>query len=170
MDGYPSDSSSPNLIGLDLRRELIECGYEFFRDGPNSDNPVPIRFYTGDILEKETTLPDIKGKVNYIYTAAVSHLFDKVTQLVLADRLLDILDIPSATVAQTVHSEYIIFGEHEGRAEEQVIKDRYGNTRYGHSPTSWNGMWEGVISRRYGVERLKSHVKLEAYMDGLSQS
>jgi hypothetical protein len=149
---------------LDLRKEFIECGYELFQDGPTSNKPCPITFFAGDVLDKES-LSDMKGRVNYIYTAGVFHLFDKETQLKLAERLLDILDIPSQTVALTVNRVCIIFGMHEGREEEQVIKDRYGETRYGHSPISWNRMWEEVIGRRYGDEKVKSHVKLDAHLN-----
>jgi len=164
LDGYPSDPSSPNLIGFDLHQDYIDCGFNLFQDGPTSDKPAPITFYEGDIFDKGSSLVKVTGKVNYIFIADVFHLFDKASQLVMAERLLDVLDISNQTDVQRVNREFIIFGMHEGREEEQVIVDIFGSTRYGHSPASWIEMWEGVIGRRlgYGAEEVKSRVKLEA--------
>ena len=162
LDGYPSDSSSPNLIGFDLRKDFIDCGRDLFRDGPTSERPVPITFYNGDIFDKNSALNKVTGKVNYIFISAVFHLFDKETQMNLAERLLDILDISNEASSQRVNREYIIFGMHDGREEEQVIVDVFGSTRYGHSPTSWKRMWEELIGKRYGAEKVRLHVKVEA--------
>jgi len=164
LDGYPSNAASPNLFGMDLLKEFIDYGFELFQDGPGTNKPVPISFFAGDVFDKKSPLEDLTGQFNYIFISAVFHLFDEATQRALAERLLDILDIPNQenNDAQAMSRECIIFGMHQGKEKEEMIEDRFSQNRYGHSPASWIRMWEDVLVKRFGAERMSSHVQLDA--------
>jgi len=166
FDGYPSDPSSPNLIGCDLREEFIQCGYELYQDGPTSDKPVPITFFQSDLFDEQATLFSMKGKVDYIYTALVFHLFDESTQSKMADRMLDLLDLPERAGDEAGGRECIVFGMHEGREQEQPLVNRHGGMRYAHSPKSWIKMWVDVLTKRYGEEWVSTKVTQEAFITG----
>jgi len=167
-DGYPSDQLAPNLIGCDLRTEFIQYGHELYQDGPTSDKPAAIAFFQSDLFDEGSALASMKGKINYIHTAAVFHLFDKSTQQEMAERLLDLLNVPERADNEAGFKarggEYIMFGSHDGREQEQVLKDRYGDTRYAHSPTSWIKMWNAILVKKYGEEWVKLRVKQDAYL------
>ena len=112
MDGFPAS----NLLGCDLRRDFIEAGYRLFQDKETS----PITFFTSDIFDLSTTqaseastiplrevksLEDLKGRLTYIYTGALFHLFDEDMQYSLASRLALLLNLDQPA---------IIFGRHQG--------------------------------------------------------
>jgi len=162
VDGYPSDTLTPNLIGCDLRHEYIEYGHELYQDGPASDKPVPITFLQSDIFDEESPLFAMKGKIDYIFTSSVFHLFDEATQLKMAECLLGLLDLPERGGDEAKGREYILFGTHDGRHQEQVLKDKFGDKRYAHSPKSWTKMWNSILEKKYGEEWVKSRVKQEA--------
>jgi len=163
VDGYPSDPLAPNLIGCDLRIEFIQLGHELYQDGPTA-KPVAISFYEANIFDEASALKSLEGKLNYIYTAAVFHLFDEATQFKMAERLLDTLAPPERARNDARGREYIMFGMHDGREQEQVLKDRFGSKRYAHSPKSWTKMWNDILIKRYGEDWVKSNVKQEAAM------
>jgi len=166
LDGYPSDRSSPTLIGCDLRAEFIQCGHELYQDGPTSDKPVPITFFQSDLFDERATLFSLKGQANYIHTAMVFHLFDQETQLKMAERLVDLLGLPERIDGIASNREYIVFGRHDGRDQEQALESRLGGMRYVHSPRSWMQMWNDILTKRYGEEWVKSKVKQEAFIAG----
>ena len=94
MDGFPAG----NLLGCDLRQDFIEAGYKLYQD----KETCPITFFTSNIfdlsiapstevsttpLREVKSLEDLKGRLTYIYTGALFHLFDEDTQYALAYRL-----------------------------------------------------------------------------------
>jgi len=170
MDGYPSHEADPSLIGIDLRKEFIDYGYDLFQDRPSSKRPVPIAFHQADIFDDDSKLTSFKGRVRYIFIHAVFHLFDKDTQYELARRLVDLLDVPPTTDPDLPDREYIIFGTQVGSKTGMVIENRCtignpGNVAcYSHSPDTWRAMFEKIIASKYGVNWMRSHAKLEAQL------
>lgn len=122
-DGYPA-----NLVaGCDLRRAYIDLGYKLYRD----EYTCPIHFFTSDIfdlplesssvptasLKDVSSLADLVGRVSYIYTGALFHLFDKDTQYAIALRLALLLNRNRGSV---------VFGRHQGKEPEGYIDDHLG--------------------------------------------
>jgi len=168
MDGYPSHEADPSLIGIDLRKEFIDYGYDLFQDGPSSKRPVPITLHQADIFDDDSKLTSFKGRVRYIFIHGVFHLFDKDTQYELARRLVDLIDVPPTTDPDLAGREYIIFGTQIGSKTGGVIQNTIGNAGpvecYTHSPDTWRAVYEKVIASKYGVDWMRSHAKLEAQL------
>jgi SAM-dependent methyltransferase len=66
-DGAPA----ANLIGVDIHPEFLELGYELFRD----KGTFEARFLAGDLVNPDSSLAEIYGKVDIIHAAALFHLF-----------------------------------------------------------------------------------------------
>ncbi|KAF8584542.1 hypothetical protein K439DRAFT_1345845 [Ramaria rubella] len=161
QDGYPATS----IVGCDIRSPYLALGHKLFGDSPSS---LGIHFITGDIfnitphdtsskpeatLDKITSLNDLRGRVTYLYTGALFHLFDELTQLAIARRLAILLNR---------EKDAVIFGRHQGLVEEAMIDDHMGRKRYGHSPISWARMWKHVFTESDGNNFVESRLEVKA--------
>lgn len=127
-DGYPAQL----LIGCDNRQTFIDQGYELFNDSPST---CPIKFVVSDMfdlpLSKDvapnsadiTSLESLKGRLSVIYAGALFHLFNEETQFAIALRLILLLRRPQGS---NQPKKAILFGRHQGLAEEGMIADRMG--------------------------------------------
>lgn len=121
LDGFPAT----NLLGCDLRQGFIDAGHKLYQD----KGTCQITFFTSDIFELSTTPPaevpntpihmvksleDLRGRLTYVYTGALFHLFNERLQYTLASRLLLLLDFTKPVV---------IFGRHYGLPKEGVNHD-----------------------------------------------
>ena len=126
-DGYPATK----VLGCDLRQDFIDCGYELFKD----KDECRIRFFTDDVFSVPYPPPEtssqsvesgtlnllsLTGKLTYIYTGALFHLFDAPTQYALALRLASLLKREPGA---------IIFGRHQGLESEGLINDHMNRSR-----------------------------------------
>ncbi|KAK4515989.1 60S ribosomal protein L37B [Mucor velutinosus] len=68
LDGYPKNY----LIGMDIEQCYIDCGYELFKDNPDT---CPIRFIIDDLFtfQKTHVLCDT---ISIVHAGSVLHLFD----------------------------------------------------------------------------------------------
>lgn len=82
MDGYPGTC----LLGTDLSKHYIECGYDLFQDR----DTCPIRFITGDIFDSkfldqdspgQPSLAPFHNQVGIIYSGSVIHLLQSIDQV-----------------------------------------------------------------------------------------
>ena len=74
LDGAPAG----NITGADVSRELIDCGYEYFRDRDRLD----AKFIVGDILDSRSEgFVKARGSFDAVYAAMVYHLWDWENQL-----------------------------------------------------------------------------------------
>jgi hypothetical protein len=121
LDGFPGD----HAIGCDLLPRFLELGHKLyddkdtcqinfiddniinFRDAPQNfySNPQMALSSTPSTIEpcRVTKLMDLLGRVRYLFTSAVFHLFNEEIQTALAHRL-------ALLVIRTRGS--IIFGRH----------------------------------------------------------
>ncbi|KAL9539264.1 hypothetical protein MBANPS3_010366 [Mucor bainieri] len=68
LDGYPKDY----LIGMDIEQCYIDCGYELFKDDPDT---CPIRFIIDDLFTFEKTHA-LCNTISIVHAGSVLHLFD----------------------------------------------------------------------------------------------
>ncbi|KAN0082428.1 hypothetical protein V8E55_008223 [Tylopilus felleus] len=147
QSGYPSTS----VLGCDLQSEFIDLGHTLYGDRDTCQIP----FFVGDILDVALlpfpqaadevclslkdirSLNELRGRVKYIYAGSLFHLFDEGTQEAIARRIATLLDVSDGNAA-------VVFGKHVGKAEEGLIDDPRGRTRYAHSPSSWGQLATGV--------------------------
>ncbi|KAI7881641.1 hypothetical protein K492DRAFT_161387 [Lichtheimia hyalospora FSU 10163] len=74
LDGYPGTC----LIGTDLSKHYIECGYDLFQDR----DTCPIHFTTGDIFDsKSPSLARFQNKIGIAYSGSVIHLLQSIDQV-----------------------------------------------------------------------------------------
>jgi hypothetical protein len=186
QSGYPSTS----VIGCDIRDDFIDLGHTLYADR----DTCPIPFFVGDIfdttlrpfpqvaddgcpsLQDVRSLNELRGRIKYVYTGALFHLFDEGTQEAIARRLVTLLDVTEGV------GPAVLFGRHVAKEEEGVIDDTMGryvkqracwcyvvhvlmggvNTRprYAHSPASWGKLWERVLGGKIRV-RVDAEFRLE---------
>lgn len=130
-DGYPATS----VLGCDLRQDYIDLGYKLYGDKETSQ----IYFFTSDIFDlppsfnnavvhgndaKITTLSQLLDSLTHVYTGALFHLFDESTQYAIALRLAALLKREPGA---------IIFGRHQGLAQEGMIDDHLARCVHGTS-------------------------------------
>lgn len=138
LDGFP-----PNrIIACDLRNDFIEAGFDLFNDR----NACDISFFADDIfdlsfeeqanisskpsdvpLSKVATLKDLQGRIKYVYTGALFHLFNEETQTALAERVASLLRVPTeASLGEPPVNGCVIFGRHQGRQPAGILDDEMG--------------------------------------------
>ncbi|KAF7724688.1 hypothetical protein EC973_000796 [Apophysomyces ossiformis] len=69
-DGYPADY----LMGTDISKHFIECGYDLCRDSQGS---LPIRFLVGNVFDASflDTMSDHYHQIAVVYAGSLIHLF-----------------------------------------------------------------------------------------------
>lgn len=175
QDGYPTNSSAPNVYGCDLLPDFIKEGYKLYKDGPGTKTPAPIEFFADDIFNlpvkadsvdvHSVGLSSLRGKVDILYAGALFHLFDEEKQFGLAQRLVALINTKYS--AERKNSETIIFGRHIGSLEPTKAHrpSEFGGA-FGHSPSSWKELWETVLVQAYGKSVL-DHVEIDVVKEDL---
>jgi SAM-dependent methyltransferase len=84
-DGVPAE----RLIGVDLRPDFIEQGYELFRDRET----LSAKFITADMLDDspENLLRNLHNSVDIVHAASFLHLWDWDTQVKLCEGTVRLL-------------------------------------------------------------------------------
>lgn len=164
----PSRRSNQNLEPY-CELEFWDIGHKLFRSTPES---FPVHFVAGDVLDPsfvaprdpvyeadkspnvdvaEISIPDLTsltpllGRVSFIHTASLFHLFSEEDQLVVARRFASLLSPAPGSM---------IFGWHAGRAAKGFRSEAkpagpgmLGNNMFCHSPESWKEMWAQEVFR-----------------------
>ncbi|RDX53383.1 hypothetical protein OH76DRAFT_1545423 [Lentinus brumalis] len=154
LDGFPVQ----NVIASDLQPQFWELGHELFRSTPST---FPARFVAGDILDTSfishssplpttvespsgvapilssvTSLNELKGHVSALFTGAFFHLFTFEQQTHIARLLAGLLSpLPGS----------MLFGVQGGRTVKSLWTPGQGTQMHGHSPESWQEMWEEIF-------------------------
>lgn len=120
LDGYPAR----HVFGCDLLYRFIELGYELYSDKSTCE----ISFITDAIqhvdesvmvppsLDSITTLNDLRGRVDHLFTSSVFHLFDEEGQADMAYRL---------ALLSSRKDGSIIFGRHLGHHQTGVHETKW---------------------------------------------
>ncbi|KAF8321249.1 hypothetical protein DL93DRAFT_2073051 [Clavulina sp. PMI_390] len=160
LDGFPADYA----VGADLFPAFIEAGYKLWQD----KDTCRIKFVQGDIFKLPPTpiapstvpltsvaaLEQLGGKVNYLYTGSVFHLFDEPEQAEMALRV---------AIISARQPGSIIFGRHRGAEVKGFSQSmRTDKESFGHSPATWKELWTETLTKIESAEFVQDHVVLAA--------
>ena len=123
-DGAPSD----NMYAADLNAELWDVGYDLFRDRET----MKARFIQADVLDPNTPLRDLKGKIDIVIACLFLHLFSWDQQF---DVLLKIVEMSRPGTC--------LVGYHVGRDHAMELQRPWG-LMYFHDVDSFNELWRQV--------------------------
>jgi len=167
-DGFPAERT----VGCDIREAYITLGHKLYSDNSTS---CPIHFIVSDILDLSLNdssrrsppppsaplqavagLDDLVGKVKYIYTGSLFHLFNEETQLAIALRLIVLLKEKKDSGEGSPGN--VIFGRQRGAEKEGTIDDNLDRDRYIHSSSSWEKLWRMAFTLVAGQEYAENNV------------
>lgn len=127
VDGMPAE----NLYGCELKMELVNLGYEMFRD----KEYLSSKFVVANIFEIPSKLDQLDGQISIVHAQYFFHLFTWDDQLRLANRLVR-LSRPGC--------EFLIFGGHMGTNQEAEGCHPDIGKFFMHSDGSWKRLWDQV--------------------------
>ncbi|KAL3479556.1 hypothetical protein BJX99DRAFT_221868 [Aspergillus californicus] len=140
FDGVPSE----NLYGLDLHSELVELGYELFRDRET----LKATFLAQDFFEDTPLFRKIDKTLGVINSGYFMHLWDWEGQVKLGLRMVKML-------ASGQEEGGLIVGVHFGLKRTKTVKTEDGREMFVHNSNSLLKMWgeiEGLAGRKLRVE------------------
>jgi len=131
-----ADGAPPSrLVGLDLRQEYIDLGYELFRDRAT----FGARFLAGNMLDAaDVSLAPLDGAIDIVHAASFFHLFSWADQVRLGVRLVRFFK-PDA-------KEALVFGRQRGSCAPlaRVGRDGEDLARYDHNPATLQELWDEI--------------------------
>lgn len=147
------------------RTEVIRQpqGHKFYKSTPES---YPVRFIPGDIfdpaliepaeplygeppagdvpsLKTISSLTPLAHRVSVIHASSFFHLFNEENQTIVAKRMAGLLSPEPGS---------IICGSHIGAKFKGVAPSAMKKIYFGHSPESWNELWDGVVFKKGTVK------------------
>lgn len=133
-DGAPSEA----LFGLEIQKEFISLGYEFFNDRDTFKGT----FINADLLDRENEeVKEVQGTFGIVQLGMVLHIWDLEGQTRACERVVELLK-PEKGV--------LVVGQSVGNVVGKESPAR-GRMIYKHDVKSFTRMWEEV-GRRTGTE------------------
>ncbi|TKA70679.1 hypothetical protein B0A49_04383 [Cryomyces minteri] len=128
-DGVPSE----NCYGADLRLDLIDTGYDLFKD----KETLKFKFIAADILDDNSELNQLDCQIDIVHAASFLHLFDWTDQMSAAKRIVKLLkpQTGSLTIGRQVGN--VTAGEQPRRVEN-------GSRMFRHNEESFRRFWAEV--------------------------
>ncbi|MCJ1461383.1 hypothetical protein MMC28_011765 [Mycoblastus sanguinarius] len=118
------------MYATDIVEDFWEIGYDLFRDRDS----MAARFVKADILDANSALKALHGKIDVMYAGSVLHLFNRAKQLEACRELVRLSKIGTA-----------VLGCQLGRDDaEEVTSICGGNTVFFHNIESLRKMWHVV--------------------------
>lgn len=133
-DGAPSE----NIYGCDIHNEFIELGYKLFNDR----DKLRTKFVVADIFDSSSSLTDLRGQMDMIYTGYFFHLWGLQKQRE-ASKAVALLLRPQAGS--------MILGRQMASAEACEKISTPGGTMYRHNVESFKNLWK-EIGEEIGVD------------------
>ena len=137
--GIPSE----NLIGMDLRKDFVELGFELFGDRERWRG----EFVVGDILDEgDGCVRGLEGRVDVVHAASFFHLFGWHDQVAVGVRIVSFFKKKAKNP--------LVLGRQVGEEnpweleEYKALGDK--NARYHHNEESMQRLWD-VIGERTGT-------------------
>ena len=130
FDGAPSS----NTYGSDRWGDFISISYELFKD----KDRLQTTFITADVFDDSSTLTNLAGQMNIIYTGDFFHLFSLEDQERIALRIVQLLEPQPGS---------LIIGRQSGSenpGEYSRSGDTSGRKHFRHNPQSWKELWDRV--------------------------
>ncbi|CAG8047608.1 unnamed protein product [Penicillium salamii] len=137
VDGAPAT----NLIGVDIRQEFLDLGFELFQD-----KGFEGRFIAADLVNVDPlldNLAEIAGTVDIIHAAALFHLFGWDDQVSIGVRFVELFK-PGANA--------LVIGRQIADLEplDPVEHATQGRGWYRHNMRTWQMLWD-VVGERTGT-------------------
>ena len=128
-DGAPSE----NIYASDLKGQFWDIGYDMFLD----KSSLKTSFIEADVLDENSGLQQLTGKLDIVHAASFFHLFDWDGQVAAAKNVVGLLN-PA--------SDSLILGRQAGRADagEFTAQVEQTKSRFWHNPESWAKLWKQV--------------------------
>lgn len=143
-DGAPSE----NTYASDLKQEFWDISLDLFLD----KSTLKTTFIQADVLDDDSKLAQLDGKINIVYASSFFHVFDYEGQVQAAKRVVKLLKPESGS---------LVLGRSGGKAEAgdftHVKKDLKS---YWHNAESWTKLWERV------GEETGTKWKVDAFLGG----
>ncbi|MCJ1369098.1 hypothetical protein MMC20_000306 [Loxospora ochrophaea] len=134
--------ASERLIGLDIRNDFLELGYELFLDRATFTG----KFIAANVFDHSVDSPvqSIQSQMDVVHAASFLHLFGWDEQIQACRGLSQLLKNEPGTM---------ILGRHIGSREsgEYPHKTNPSGVTFSHDPTTFETMWRDV-SRRTNTE------------------
>ena len=126
VDGAPT----ANMYATDILGEFWEIGYDLFRDRDS----IKAQFLQADILDADSALKALHGKMDVVYVGSVLHLFGWAKQLEIARQLVRLSKVGTAIIGCQVGCK------DGGEAPNKMGRD----PSFFHNVESWRKMWRIV--------------------------
>lgn len=128
-DGAPSK----NIYGCDLRQEFVELGYQLFRDRDRLDS----RFVTADIFDESSSLTELQGIFDIVYTGSFFHLFGYEDQITVSKAVAKLLVPKKGSTILGRQIGAVNAGTHDHKTNPT-------GQMYRHNPESLKEMWKRI--------------------------
>ena len=156
------DGASPSLLwGSDILPAFIRIGYDLFRD---KDRFPPSHFLTpadGFDTFPDSILTRLDGKCAVVHASAVFHLFNYDDQVMLAKRIVKLLQPRRGSLVLGQQNANKNAGEYPSRPGHR------SETLFRHDEASWKNLWEKV--GRQMEPPVSFRVKSELYPHSIPQ-
>ncbi|KAF1821135.1 uncharacterized protein K489DRAFT_382176 [Dissoconium aciculare CBS 342.82] len=118
--------------GSDLRLDLIDLGYELFRDRETLHS----KFIAADVFDAESPLTQLYGKIDVINASSFFHLFTRDEQLQIARQCVKLLRPQANSLIVGRHRAQVVAGDTTGK---------FGpSAKFWHSAESWEQFWTEI--------------------------
>lgn len=124
-DGAPSE----NLIGLELRQDFVDLGYELFRDKLQ----LKSRFLVQNFFEDTSEIMNLEKDVKIINSGMFMHLWDWENQVQVGKRMIHLLAPERGAIITGLH-----FGSRSSGMWE-AVKD---SPMFVHSERTLKDLWD----------------------------
>ncbi|KNG82887.1 hypothetical protein ANOM_007530 [Aspergillus nomiae NRRL 13137] len=122
-DGAPPG----NLVGLDLRKEVVELGYDLFKDS----DTFKARFIVQDFFQDTPVFREMIGNIEIINSGLFMHLWNWAGQVRIGRGMVELL----------THQGGLITGVHFGGQDSGINKTEDWIERFVHTEMSFRQMW-----------------------------
>jgi SAM-dependent methyltransferase len=133
------DGASPTLLyGCDVLPAFITLGYDLFRDReifPPTHFLAPADAFD---TSSDNTLATLDGRCAIVHVSAVFHLFNYPDQVLLAKRIVKLLQPRPGSLILGHQNANKNCGEYPSRPGHR------SETLFRHNEVSWQGLWERV--------------------------
>ncbi|PHH70825.1 hypothetical protein CDD80_5706 [Ophiocordyceps camponoti-rufipedis] len=122
----------PQLIGTDVKPELIDIGYDLFGDRDR----LGAAFVVGDMVDPDDSrLDQLRGAVTIIYAGSFFHLFNWTQQLYIGRRLVSFLKPKTRNG--------LVYGRHVGTTRPGEMSNGISSV-YLHDRESFQQLWDEI--------------------------
>ena len=151
-DGAPSE----NTFGIELEQQLIELGYDLFRDRGD----LHTKFIAQDFLEDTSELSQLSGKIRFLNSGYFLHLWDWDGQIRVVKRMIKLL-VPEAGA--------LITGVSYGSLSpgEWALNPHGGRPMFVHDNHTFSRMWDQIGSETNTKWEVCSELEVVHGIDGI---